>query len=90
MKIGWETGLKILMNSTTSKVIFMSISNVPDFIDCIDLIRQELIIAETTNPKMVKKLKDHLFNRPYFIYSIFLEIADFTDKPNRDLLQACL
>lgn len=83
-------GMKILMASTTTKVIFMSINEVHDFIDCIDLIRQELIISENVNPKLGKKLKEYLCSRPYYIYAIFLEIADFTDKPDRDYLQSCL
>jgi len=30
----------------------MSINEVADFVDCIDLIRQEINISEKTNPKL--------------------------------------
>lgn len=35
----WEAGLKILLGSTTSKVIFMSINtSAADFVDVVDLL----------------------------------------------------
>jgi hypothetical protein len=40
MKCNWEQGVKLLTQSTTSKVIFMSsVTSVDDFIDTVDLLR---------------------------------------------------
>ena len=78
------------MASTTSKVIFMSICNVQDFIDTIDLLKYEIQYHETMNPRLTKKFKDYLFSRPYYIFSMFLEIASYTERPNREYLNSCL
>ncbi len=37
---GWEQGLKLLVKSTTTKVIFtQSVTRVDDFVDTVDILR---------------------------------------------------
>jgi hypothetical protein len=37
---GWEQGLKVLVKSTTTKVIFtQSVTRVDDFVDTVDILR---------------------------------------------------
>ncbi len=40
MNAGWEQGLKLLVKSTTTKVIFtQSVTRVDDFVDTVDILR---------------------------------------------------
>ena len=50
MKYNWDVGVRILLQSSTSKVIFLSsISNVNDFIDTVDFLSENLQKCEKIN-----------------------------------------
>ncbi len=42
MKCGWETGLKLLFNSPTTKVIFMSINDIESFVEVIKKFNKDI------------------------------------------------
>jgi len=51
MKYAWEAGLRLLIKSTTTKVIFnQSVTRVDDFIDTVDLLRDQIDKCYEINP----------------------------------------
>lgn len=80
------------MASTTSKVIFMSVNTVDDVLDTVYMLKSICTVSDssTANIRLIKKLKDYLFSRPYYIFCIFLELASFTTSPPREYLNSCL
>ena len=71
----WESGLKLLLASTTTKVILMSVNTVADFVEVVELLKQVITELQMSNQRMAKKLREYMFTRPYFIYCIFIEIT---------------
>ncbi len=71
----------------------MSINTTDDVLDTVYMLNNVCSSANTSsiaNIRLIKKFKDYLFSRPYYIFCIFLEIASFTTSPNREYLNACL
>lgn len=51
MKYAWEAGLRLLIKSTTTKVIFtQSVTRVDDFVDTVDLLRDQIDKCHEINP----------------------------------------
>ena len=75
IRCDWEQGLRLFLGSTTTKVIFMSINNFIDFVDCIDLIKLEFSQYETLNSQLSQKFKEFFFSKPFLIFNFFLVVA---------------
>ena len=80
IKSGWQEGIKLIITSTSTKVYFMSVTNVDDFVDTVDLVRQELEDYEFINKDLAKYFQEVFDQRPYFIYNYFLEFSKQAEK----------
>ena len=58
----------------------MSVTNVDDFVDTVDLVRQELEDYEFINKDLAKYFQEVFDQRPYFIYNYFLEFSKQAEK----------
>lgn len=82
IKSDWEQGVKLLVSSTTSKVIFMSsVTCVDDFIDSVDILRDQITKCRLVNPVLTDKFKQSLMKSPYIIYCFFLELSKNSPDP---------
>jgi hypothetical protein len=73
---GWEAGVKKLLSSPTSKIIFLtSVFKVDDFIDAVDLLRDQFAKCEALNPTLAAVSKKAMLKSPYLLYSFFYELS---------------
>ena len=87
LKGSWEQGLKILLASSTSKVIFLSVNTQPsDLIDVLDMLTIELQQYEKINFEFTKIVKSGLNARPYYLLSYFLELSNYQKVPDQKYL----
>lgn len=76
MKYNWESGVRLLLQSTTTKVIFVStVTNVDDFIDTVDVLAENIAKFEKMNLPLARKFREGLNKRPYILFSFFLELS---------------
>ena len=74
MKVDWETGIRILFASPTTKIIIMSVNDVDAFEEIINRFSQDCIAYSHTNANLFAKLKDIMFCRPYYFFCFFVEM----------------
>ncbi len=89
---GWEQGLKLLVKSTTTKVIFtQSVTRVDDFVDTVDILRDQIKKCEEINPDLTVKFREMFLKPPFIIYNFFLRLSDegLTTKDS-EYLDRCL
>jgi len=70
----WTDGLKFLVSSSTSKVIFLSsVTSSAAFLDVADHLRDAIEEHSSINPHLAAVYEQELFRRPYLLYCFFLE-----------------
>ena len=89
MRSNWVEGLHLLIQSTTTKVLLMSINNLDDFLETLDILNQEITYFENSRPQLITNLRSFLNASPYFIYSYFLELS-YQASPDLVYLDECL
>ena len=87
IKSNWESGLTLLFNSATSKVIFMSINDPYKFVDAIAKLNKEVQKCLKVNPNLTKKVKQIFCTNPYFMICYFLELA--SNAPDLSYMNLC-
>ncbi len=59
-------------------------TRVDDFVDTVDILRDQLKKCEEINPDLTAKFRDYFLKPPYVLYSFFLKISseDLSSKDN--------
>ena len=58
-----------------------SVTTVDDFIDTVDLLRDQILKCHGLNPPLAVKFRDlYFFKPPYLIYSFFLELSKYSSS----------
>lgn len=79
----WEKGLKILLASSTSKVLFLSVNTSPeDFISIVKVFKRELEGYDAINAEFAKVIRTGFLSRQYFSLSFFVELIDHSKSPD--------
>lgn len=84
----WLDGLKFLVSSSTSKVIFLSsVTSADAFLEVADHLRDAIEELSSINPSLATVYEQELFRRPYLLYCFFLEYQK--GHPDAQCLKKC-